>query len=548
MKKIILLFSGICFFVFLCNLSYAQIPNWQWAKSFGGTGEDYAVSVATDASGNSYMTGYFNSPTITFGATILTNAGNEDIFLVKYDVFGTMLWAKRFGGANYDKAECIKLDHSGNIILAGSFESPTLVIDTITLTNNHPNNYDLFLAKLDNQGGVIWARSAGGTDNDFTTSICIDGSGNILMTGYFNSDTIQFISSTLTNAGWASIFLVKYDSNGNEIWAKSAGGSDTDMSKSITVDASGYIYMAGTFYDTNLSFDTIILASTDLGFGDAFLVKYDSSGKVIWAKSAGGVSYEDGNSVAVDGAGNAYFAGSFSSNTVAFDSIILTKDGSSNIFFAKFDINGNVLWAKSIGGDRWDEAICIVIDTLWNIYMAGDFSSTNINFDTVTLFNPGSNANVFLAKFDANGNVIWAKDVKGFSDEDFPGSVAVNSMGDIYLAGYFESQSLTFGTLVLYNNTAIEDIFLVKLGIGTGIEELNNSINFSVYPNPATNTLTINGLSTTATAEIYDLSGKLLLTKQLSVNQIDISTLAKGLYFIKLNTEEGSVVKKFVKE
>ncbi|MEK6616208.1 MAG: hypothetical protein AABZ32_08880, partial [Bacteroidota bacterium] len=130
MKKLLLSLS-----IAICGIANAQAPNYLWAKSAGGTSNDYATSVTADASGNIIAAGSFVSPTITFGSTTLTNAGSVDMFFVKYDPSGNVLWAKSAGGTSYDEATSVTADASGNIIAAGLFVSPTITFGSTTLTN-----------------------------------------------------------------------------------------------------------------------------------------------------------------------------------------------------------------------------------------------------------------------------------------------------------------------------------------------------------------------------------------------------------------------------
>ena len=555
MKKTILLrlwrIATISFVCFLSIISYAQAPDWLWAKSAGGANDDEATSIAVDASGNIYVAGYYHSDTIIFGATILTNAdstGNTmNIFLAKYDANGNVLWAKSAGGIGYDLAYSVAVDDSGNAYVAGYFNSPTITFDSTTLTNAGSSN--IFLVKYDANGNVLWAKSAGGGS---ATSIAVDASGNIYVTGYFSNSTLIFGSTTLTNAGYDDIFLAKYDVNGNVLWAKSAGGSYRDDATSIAVDASGITYMAGWFGSPILTFGSTTLTNVDNtgNIADLFLAKYDAGGNVLWAKSAGGTSDDVATSIAVDESGNTYVAGYFQSSTITFDSTTLTIAGTytnyDDIFLAKYDANGNVLWAKSAGGSYRDDATSIAVDASGRTYVAGWFNSPTITFESTTLTNTGTGGyyDLFLAKYDGNGNVLWAKSADGTND-DKASSVAVDTSGNTYVAGYFKSPNITLGSYTL-TNAGYYDIFIAKSDSSTvtGINELSNSLTTSVFPNPATNNLTIE-IPQKATIEILNIEGQII--KSISADlpagkqgenhtTIDISGFASGMYFVKVKS------------
>ena len=296
--------------------SFAQAPNWLWSKNAGGSNSEYAKSVAVDASGNIYVVGWFSSPTITFGSTTLTNTNtnsSSDIFLVKYDANGNVLWAKKEGGISNDGGLSIAVNITGDIYIAGTFQSSTITFGSFILLNTSSYT-DLFLTKYDSNGNVLWAKSATGTGGDYPCSVIVDVSGNAYLSGYFLSPTITFGSSTLTNINsYSDIFLAKYDYNGNALWAKSAGGIYGDKANSVVVDAFGNTYITGSFSSTIVFGSTTL---TSAGSSDIFLVKYDINGNVIWAKSAGGTGGDDAFSIAMIILGDIYIVGDFQSSTI----------------------------------------------------------------------------------------------------------------------------------------------------------------------------------------------------------------------------------------
>ena len=193
---------------------FAQSPNYLWAKSAGGTSSDWGKSVATDASGNVFVCGVFESLSITFGSYTLTNASasSGDIFLVKYDASGNVIWAKSAGGTDDDYGYSVATDASGNTFVTGRFHSPSITFGSYTLTNASAGSGDIFLVKYDASGNVIWAKSTGGTTEDKSSSVATDARGNCFVTGGFWSSSITFGSYTLNNAsaGKGDIFLAKF--------------------------------------------------------------------------------------------------------------------------------------------------------------------------------------------------------------------------------------------------------------------------------------------------------------------------------------------------
>ena len=176
--------------IFELGISYGQSPTYLWAKRAGGTDTDKGSSVATDANGNILVTGVFYSSSITFGTTTLTNAGGSNMYIAKYDAGGNVLWAKSAGGTDSNGGYSIATDANGNIFVTGEFRNSSITFGTTTLTN--AGYYDIFIVKYDVGGNVLWAKSTGGTDWDEGRSVASDANGNILVTGIFVSPSITF--------------------------------------------------------------------------------------------------------------------------------------------------------------------------------------------------------------------------------------------------------------------------------------------------------------------------------------------------------------------
>jgi len=354
----------------------------------------------------------------TLETITITNAesGMNDMFIVKYNASGQVLWAQNGGGNT--NGICVSVDGSGNAYVTGAFYGPFVTFGTVTLTNEGTSESDMFIVKYDTYGSVQWAESAGGSDGDYGNSIATDSSGHVYVTGRFTSSVITFGSTTLTNAnpGSRDIFIVKYDAiNGDVIWAKREGGSSEDHDGGVTTDASGNVYMTGGFMSPSITFGTITLINAAPFYNDMFIVKYNSAGTVQWAKRAGGDGQDNGEGIAAHDSDFVYVTGGFSSTTITFGNITLTspKKSGINIFTVKYDDTGNVLWAKSAGGTGTDIAWSVATDLSGNAYVVGYFSSSTITFGTITLTNNTKWNAMFITKYNANGNVPWAKCVVG---------------------------------------------------------------------------------------------------------------------------------------
>jgi hypothetical protein len=249
--------------------------------------------------------------------------------------------------------------------------------------------------------------------------------------------------------------ILLFAQKGSWLWAKQAGGVYWDRGNSIAVDTNGNSYVTGSF-SGSATFGTTTL--TSYHFQDIFVAKLDSNGNWLWAQQAGGRTDDKGYGIAVDANGNSYVTGSFGSSAT-FGTTTLTISGDYyDIFVAKLDSNGNWLWAKQAGGTGEHYSYGIAVDANGNSYVTGYFWSS-ATFGTTTLTSIGLN-DTFVAKLDSNGNWLWAKQAGG-TNYDYGYSIAVDSTGNSYVTGGFE-ESATFGTTTLTNSGNI-DIFVTKL-------------------------------------------------------------------------------------
>jgi len=444
---------------------------------FGSHDESRAVAV--DASGNTYVTGYF-AGTADFDPSVgeagLTSAGGNDIFIAKYDASGNYLWAKRMGGTGSDIGNAIALDGLGNVYVTGSFAGTADFDPSVgTAELMSAGGGDIFIAQYDASGNYLWAKRMGGTGNDIGNAIALDGLGNVHVTGSF-AGTADFdpgpLAANLTGVGSNDIFIAKYDASGNYVWAKSVGSSGLDSGNGIAVDGSGNVHMTGQFTGT-ADFDPGAGTAnlTSLGGNEAFIAKYDASGNYVWAKRVGGSSGDVSHALVLDGSGNVHVTGYFN-GTADFDpgagTASLMSVGTQDIFIAKYDASGNYVWAKWAGGSISDFGYGIALDGTGNVHVTGYFSLT-ADFDPGTgianLTSVGDR-DIFIAKYDASGNYLWAKAIGGAGTDTGYG-IAVDGSSNVYATGGFINSKVDFdpgaGTVELSAGFANQDAFVVRL-------------------------------------------------------------------------------------
>jgi len=255
--------------------------NFLWAKQMGGWDDDAGLSIIIDVNGYVYTTGHFRG-TVDFdpgiGTSSLTSAGFGDIFIQKLDSNGNFLWAKQMGGTWSALGNSITTDAIGNVYTTGYFrENVDFDPGPGSSILSSAGDGDIFIQKLDPNGNFLWVKQMGGIDRDNGESITVDTNGNVYTTGYF-SGISDFDpgpgSSILSSAGDLDIFIQKLDPNGNFLWAKQMGGTDSDYGKSINIDAIGNVYTTGYFHGTG-DFDPCAGMSsfTSVGISDIFIQK-----------------------------------------------------------------------------------------------------------------------------------------------------------------------------------------------------------------------------------------------------------------------------------
>jgi hypothetical protein len=344
-----------------------------WTRQFGTSGSDEGCGVAVDASGNALIAGY------TDGILGDTSQGASDAFLVKCDASGVQQWTRQFGTYAFDTGRSVTVDADGNPFVVG-----------YTKVNG---NYDAVLSKYNTQGAPQWTKllGLGVSANDYGESVAVDVGGNV------------FISGSSEYAGVRNAFLSKYTASGTLKWTSQLAGA----SHSVSVDALGNAYMSGTYYASPSN--------------DAFLAKYDAAGSLLWTRRLGSANIDSSNAVVVDVSGNAFICGSTSGDLGG------TNQGSNDVFLSKYDTSGVLQWTKQLGTSGSDDGYGLALDTDGNLFIcgntSGDLGGTN-----------QGGYDLFVAKYDASGNLLWTQQL-GTSNSDYCFSLVLDSANNAFIAG-----------------------------------------------------------------------------------------------------------------
>jgi hypothetical protein len=441
--------------IYASTAQAALTPSHLWSESWGGSNTDQPNAVAVDAAGNIYVAGQFTE-TSNFGGSDLVSAGilEFDIFVAKYNSAGVHQWSYRYGSTTSDAALGIAVDPNGNVYVCGEFRGTVNFGGVADLVSNGVD--DIFLVKFNTNGNWLWQRSAGGANADAAYSVAASSSA-VVITGYFTG-TINFGGTDLISAGSQDCFVARYTNLGTHVFSKGFGGTSSDQAHAVVLDSGGNAIITGYFANT-INFGGSNLVSA--GGVDIFLAKFNSTGTHVWSSRFGSTSTEQGEGLAVDASNNVILTGLFS-GTINFGGANLVPV-SQDAFLAKFNSSAVHQWSQRMGGTGLDRGDNLAVDSDGNILLGGNFTST-ANFGGNNLVSAGG-TDIALARYNSSGVHQWS-DSYGGSGNDAPGGIAADATGAAVFTGMFIG-GVNFGgtTLQVHGFGTAADMVLAKYGV-----------------------------------------------------------------------------------
>ena len=535
-----------------------------YSTYIGGSGAEYGNSIAIDASGCAYVTGYTNSSNyeITPGAFQSSYGGGfQDVFVTKFNATGSaLIYSTYIGGSEEDRGYSIAVDVSGNAYVTGYTRSSNYDITPGAFQSTRGGSYDVFVTKLNATGSaLIYSTYIGGSNEDLGYSIVIDVSGNAYVTGQTLSDNYDITPGAFqsTMEGWIDAFVTKLNATGSAlIYSTYLGGSDEDRGYSIAIDASGNAYVTGLTRSDNYDIIPGAFQSTMEGYYDVFVTKLNAAGTaLIYSTYIGGSNADKANSIAIDASGCAYVTGqTWSSNfditPGAFQSSY--GGGDNDVFVTKLNATGSeLIYSTYIGGSVGDVGYSIAIEVSGNAYVTGATSSSDYDITPGAFQSTyGGGFDVFVSKLNTDGTALVYSTYIGGSTVDYGTSIAIVS-GDAYLTGGTASSNYDI-TPGAFQSTfgGDNDVFVTKLFIDppAGIQEPGAMENLTVYPNPNNGTFTISGASEGQYSVINELGQTVREFELNAVNNytVPIKNLSTGVYYIVGCTKNENMQQKIV--
>ncbi len=444
-------------------------PSLQWGTYHGGGAADEVYGVATDGNGNVFIVGstYSNNGISSPGAHQSSYGGSLDAFVVKFDSNGLRQWCTYYGGNKLDNGYAIATDDSGNVYISGQTYSTSGIASSSAHQSSLSGTNDAFVVKFNSSGVRQWGTYYGGSSSDYAKGIATDGSGNVLVIGSTRS-TNRISTSGVhqsSNGGTNDAFVVKFNSNGVRQWGTYYGGSSFDEGYGIATDSFGNVFIVGEAMSTNGISSPGAYQSSNGGSLDAYVAKLNSNGVRQWGTYFGGSGADDGRAIATDVSGNVFITGAtYSANRISTPGAHQSSyGGSKDAYIAKFHSNGMRLWSTYYGGSSSDETFGIATDVSGNVLVTGNTYSTNaISTLGVHQTNNGGSVDAFVAKFNNNGVRQWAS-YYGGSSSDYAEGVAADGSGNVLIAGStFSTNGIATSGAYQTSGAGSRDAFVAK--------------------------------------------------------------------------------------
>lgn len=523
-----------------------------WVIPFGGNSFDQGKDVTSDPWGNIYTTGYFsNQMDADAGADVfnLTSNGSNDVFLIKTSSEGEFLWAFSFGSTDDDQAMKVAVNDSGNVFVAGVFEtSIDLIPGQGEYWLNAQGGTDGFIVEFDENGELIDAMVIGGPFHDRINSINIGEDQKIAVTGHF-ADQVSFGPEsdefTITSQGYVDAFVLMLDQNLNTIWVRQVGAAYHTLGDDVTFGPDGLVYACGDFevtIDLNTGPETWMVNT--LGVWDSFVICLDEAGNFMWGNLIQSAGEEDIVGIECNQYNELFVTGSFGGTTEVQvneeEVIVLENQGGLDIYIAMIDVFGEFEWFEIIGSETDEKSHSLDVDDFGNIYLTGEFESS-VDFDpssgTYYLYSEGL-LDAFALGLNTSGDMIWCSQM-GSGGNDCGYGIHGTIESDVFVTGQFSETAMVMGTDSI-TSQGWRDAFLWKIKESPVLmPEIQEFDGFGIWPNPCLEVLNVrlDQLCDDVMVSLFSLSGELILIERhahSSVLEIDLQEIPSGEYFIEI--------------
>jgi hypothetical protein len=483
---------------------HAQI-NLTWEKEIGGGEDDWGYGLCLSADGQ-YV---FTAVTSSYDEEVTDSIGGTDIWLGKMDTDSAMVWSHSYGGTLNDRGNDVCLSADDGFVITGFTES-----NDVDITSNNGSK-DLFVIKTDANGELEWSKAFGGTSDEIGNSVLALSNGNTIVVGSaFSSD-----GDINNNAGFSDFWILHLDTNGNLLWEKTYGGSSEDRAKKIIQTQDGNFAILGTSFSSDGDI------SNNLGGVDFWLIKIDQNGDLLWEKSFGGSSADQGSDLIEISSGELIITGEVLSN----NGDVIGNHGFTDAWVAKLDSNGNLLWQNSLGGTMVDYFLAITEAD------DGGFIATGNTFsDNGDVSNNLGESDIWIVKLSNNGILEWEKTI-GYDLNEI-GNAILSVGEEIIILGGIQVDHLRHGN---------SDAYIAKLRAPfTSVTNIKDYPSLIVYPNPSKDFIWISHETPILSYQLFNIIGQKIQQGNIQSTEIKINVqhLPKGEYVLLVSMNEGQEV------
>ncbi len=355
---------------------YDSSGNNLWSRAYGGFEKDEIKDLAKGPNNTIYVCGSTEGAMI-LDTLIFNNLNGKNGFLAQLDEEGNIIWGLNLESNDEIAASAIVISEMDSIAYISGHFKDSAFIGSYSISSFASESF--FLAAVDYFGNILWVSTGASQDEVEPLSMSLGADSRINVLGNFEGNFLVG-SNVLPNSSDSDVFLLSFDQTGEFIWSNSIGGTNDIEGSSITSDEQGNIFVVGSFED-DVHFDSDSLSSSDEK--DGFFVKYDEDGNELWVKSLSGTSDVQPNDIFADNTDGIYITGSID-GTCYFDSLAVNNSSGTDLFIVKYDTSGNVIWGKGIGGSGSVEGYSIITDVNSNPIVTGRFDGTAY-FDEISI-------------------------------------------------------------------------------------------------------------------------------------------------------------------
>lgn len=402
---------------YLCKFSNNGKP--AWSTFLGGSNRDRGKGVASMGSNELFTAGitYSDSFPVTNGAYQTTEKSGS-AYLCKFSDSGTLIWSTFLGGSGTDQGLAVATDDSGNAFLTGSTNSSDFPVTPGAYQNSQNAVSEVFVTKFSNNGKLRWSTYLGGINTEIGWDITSASNGDIFITGYtYSKDfpvTAGAYQTTLSKK--IDVFLSKFSNNGTLLWSTYLGGKEKDRSSGVAADSAGNVFITGTTESPGFPV-TAGAHRTKYGGGrsDAFLTRFSASGSLDWSTFLGDSAYDRGRDVTVRSNGNAIVTGFTASKYFPYTCgtfQVSSGGGSSDAFITEFHPNDSLVRSTYLGGDDSETGQSVETDKSGQVFVVGQTYSNNFPVTGNAWQNSKKGrSDLFLSKLDIS---VLQTEIAGF--------------------------------------------------------------------------------------------------------------------------------------